>query len=59
MHLRSLTIKGFKSFPNRTKLEFSPGVAVIRGSSYYVRPTGEEDGQTRTQRLSEKRRARR
>jgi len=24
-----------------------------------VRPTGEEDGQTRTQRLSEKRRARR
>ena len=32
---------------------------AVRGSSYYVRPTGEEDGQTRTQRLSEKRRARR
>ena len=31
----------------------------VRASSYYVRPTGEEDGQTRTQRLSEKRRARR
>jgi chromosome segregation protein len=31
MHLRSLTIKGFKSFPQRTQLEFAPGVAVIVG----------------------------
>src|SRR5437763_1257169 len=31
MHLRSLTLKGFKSFPNRTRLEFDPGVAVIIG----------------------------
>ena len=31
MHLRSITLKGFKSFPNRTKLEFSPGVAVVVG----------------------------
>jgi chromosome segregation protein len=31
MHLRSLTLKGFKSFPDRTKLEFSPGVSVIVG----------------------------
>jgi chromosome segregation protein len=31
VHLRSLTLKGFKSFPDRTKLEFSPGVSVIVG----------------------------
>src|SRR3954454_13815266 len=31
MHLRSMTLKGFKSFPDRTKLEFGPGVAVIVG----------------------------
>src|SRR5687768_7649004 len=31
MHLRSLTLKGFKSFPERTRLEFSPGVSVIVG----------------------------
>jgi chromosome segregation protein len=31
MHLRSITVKGFKSFPNRTKLEFGPGVSVIVG----------------------------
>ncbi|HEV2076039.1 MAG TPA: AAA family ATPase, partial [Thermoleophilaceae bacterium] len=31
MHLRSITMKGFKSFPDRTRLEFSPGVAVIVG----------------------------
>ncbi len=31
MHLKSLTMKGFKSFPDRTKLEFGPGVSVIVG----------------------------
>src|SRR5687767_13894527 len=31
MHLRSITLKGFKSFPERTRLEFSPGVSVIVG----------------------------
>jgi chromosome segregation protein len=31
VHLRSLTLKGFKSFPNRTRLEFGPGIAVIIG----------------------------
>ena len=31
MHLRSITMKGFKSFPGRTKLEFGPGVSVIVG----------------------------
>src|ERR671917_272869 len=31
MHLRSISMKGFKSFPERTKLEFSPGVSVIVG----------------------------
>ena len=31
MHLRSITVKGFKSFPNRTRLEFGPGVSVIVG----------------------------
>ena len=31
MHLRSITLKGFKSFPDRTRLEFSPGVSVIVG----------------------------
>src|SRR4051812_25601313 len=31
MHLKSLTLKGFKSFPDRTKLEFGPGVSVVVG----------------------------
>ncbi len=31
MHLRSLTLKGFKSFPDRTRLEFGAGVSVIIG----------------------------
>src|SRR5215212_9520373 len=31
MYLRSLQIKGFKSFPERTKLEFTPGVSVVAG----------------------------
>ena len=31
MHLRSISLKGFKSFPDRTKLEFTPGVSVIVG----------------------------
>ena len=31
MHLSSITIKGFKSFPERTRLVFSPGVSVIVG----------------------------
>jgi chromosome segregation ATPase len=31
MHLSSITIKGFKSFPERTKLVFSPGVSVVVG----------------------------
>src|SRR6478735_7649654 len=31
MYLKSITMKGFKSFPERTTLEFSPGVSVIVG----------------------------
>ncbi|MGI8585006.1 MAG: AAA family ATPase, partial [Thermoleophilaceae bacterium] len=31
MHLRSITMKGFKSFPDRTRLEFAEGVSVIVG----------------------------
>ena len=31
MHLRSLTLKGFKSFPDRTRMEFGPGVSVVVG----------------------------
>jgi chromosome segregation protein len=30
-YLRSITLKGFKSFPDRCKLEFGPGVSVIVG----------------------------
>ena len=31
MHLRSITVKGFKSFPDRERLDFAPGVSVIVG----------------------------
>ncbi|MFL5824125.1 MAG: chromosome segregation SMC family protein [Solirubrobacteraceae bacterium] len=31
VYLRSITLKGFKSFPERTRLEFGPGVSVIVG----------------------------
>jgi chromosome segregation protein len=31
MYLRSIVLKGFKSFPERTRLEFGPGVSVIVG----------------------------
>lgn len=31
MHVREITMKGFKSFPDRTRLEFGPGVSVIVG----------------------------
>ncbi|MGN6371883.1 MAG: chromosome segregation SMC family protein [Solirubrobacteraceae bacterium] len=31
MHLKALTLKGFKSFPERTRLDFGPGVSVVVG----------------------------
>jgi chromosome segregation protein len=31
VYLKSVTLKGFKSFPDRTRLEFGPGVSVIVG----------------------------
>ncbi|MBV9837028.1 MAG: AAA family ATPase, partial [Solirubrobacterales bacterium] len=31
MYLKSITLKGFKSFPDRTRLEFGPGVSVVVG----------------------------
>ncbi|MEA2475172.1 MAG: chromosome segregation protein [Thermoleophilaceae bacterium] len=31
MHLRSIVVKGFKSFPDRVRLDFAPGVSVVVG----------------------------
>jgi len=31
MYLKSITMKGFKSFPDRTRLDFGPGTSVIVG----------------------------
>src|SRR5215469_18871126 len=31
MRLKSLTLSGFKSFPDRTHLDFAPGVSVVVG----------------------------
>lgn len=31
MHLKSLSLRGFKSFPDRTRLTFAPGVSVVVG----------------------------
>lgn len=31
MYLRSVTMKGFKSFPEKTELKFAPGVSVVVG----------------------------
>ena len=31
MRLKSLTLKGFKSFPDRTHMDFGPGVSVVVG----------------------------
>jgi chromosome segregation protein len=31
VYLKSIALKGFKSFPDRTRLEFGPGVSVIVG----------------------------
>jgi chromosome segregation protein len=31
VHLKALTVKGFKSFPDRTRLDFGPGVSVVVG----------------------------
>ncbi len=31
MHLSSLTLRGFKSFPGSTRLDFGPGVSVVVG----------------------------
>jgi chromosome segregation protein len=31
VYLKSITLKGFKSFPDRTRLEFGPGTSVVVG----------------------------
>ena len=31
MYLRAVTLKGFKSFPERTRLEFAAGVSIVVG----------------------------
>src|ERR1700716_2834176 len=31
VRLKTLTLKGFKSFPERTRLDFGPGVSVVVG----------------------------
>src|SRR4026208_2529224 len=31
MHLKSISMKGFKSFPDRTGLTFGPGISVVVG----------------------------
>jgi chromosome segregation protein len=31
VYLKSISVKGFKSFPDRTRLEFGPGVSVVVG----------------------------
>ena len=31
MYLKAIMLKGFKSFPDRTKLEFGPGTSVVVG----------------------------
>ncbi len=31
MHLKAITLKGFKSFPDRTRLDFTEGVSVVVG----------------------------
>ncbi len=31
MHLKSISLKGFKSFPDRVRLDFRPGISVIVG----------------------------
>src|SRR3954468_8252668 len=38
MHLSSLTLRGFKSFPDRTRLEFAPGVSGVVGPNGSGKP---------------------